>query len=104
IMSDPKVSEAMAAIDRIITPLLKDVYYFEGRTYPESGLGTYFKSFSDEMKLHIDEGWLDGNVAADVSYWINLKSEELFSDRNVIETITDAILAAYDFCKVAANF
>ena len=104
IMSDPKVSEAMSAIDRTITPLLKDVYYFEGRTYPESGLGTYFKSFSDEMKLRMDKGWLDGNVANDVSYWINLKSEELFSDRNVIETITDAILAAYDFRKAAANF
>lgn len=73
------------------------MYYFEGRTYPESGLGTYFNSFSQEMKLRIDQGWMPDHVSANVSYWINLKSESLFSDKAIIETIADVIIAAYDF-------
>lgn len=103
IASDSKVNDAMTAIDRCVSPLLKDVYYFEGRTYPESGLGTYFNSFSQEMKLRIDQGWMPDHVSANVSYWINLKSESLFSDKAIIETIADVIIAAYDFRWAATH-
>lgn len=97
IAADAKVKDAMTAIDRCLSPLLNDAYYFEGRTYPETGLGTYFKSFSEEMKFRIDKGWMPDHLSANVTYWINLKNEALFSDRAIIETIADVIIAAYDF-------
>lgn len=103
IVADSKINDAMMAIDRCIAPLLKDVYYFEGRTYPESGLGTYFNSFSKEMKYRIDQGWMPDHVSANVSYWINLKSESLFSDKAIIETIADVIIASYDFRWAATH-
>lgn len=103
IVVDSKINDAMMAIDRCIAPLLKDVYYFEGRTYPESGLGTYFNSFSKEMKYRIDQGWMPDHVSANVSYWINLKSESLFSDKAIIETIADVIIASYDFRWAATH-
>lgn len=103
IMDDSKVKEAMSAIDRCLTPLLNEVYYFEGRTYPESGLGTYFKKFSDEQGFRINQGWIDEQLSANVSYWINLNSEALFSDKAIIETITDVIIAAYDFRWAATH-
>lgn len=103
IKADTKVKEAMTAIDSCVTPLLKDVYYFEGRTYPESGLGTYFKTFSEEMGYRIDQGWMPGHVSANVSYWINLRNEALFSDKAIIETIADVIIAAYDFRWAATH-
>lgn len=103
VMDDSKVKDAMSAIDHCLSPLLNDVYYFEGRTYPESGLGTYFKKFSDEQGFRINQGWMDEHVSANVSYWINLNSEALFSDKAIIETIADVIIAAYDFRWAATH-
>ncbi|MDE6415697.1 MAG: KAP family NTPase [Duncaniella sp.] len=102
-MENQKLGEAMNSIDRSLSPLLKEVYYFEGRTYPESGLGTYFNNFSQEMKFRVDQGWLPDHVSANAVYWINLKSEALFSDIAVIETIADVILAAYDYRWAATH-
>lgn len=46
---------------------------------------------------------MDDHVSANVSYWINLSSEALFSDKAIIETIADVIIAAYDFRWAATH-
>ena len=46
IMADTKVNDAMTAMDKCVSPLLKDVYYFEGRTYSESGLWAHTSRIS----------------------------------------------------------
>lgn len=98
IMEDSRLKDAMTAIDRTIAPLLANEPYFEGRTYEQ---GTYFKSFTEEVAYRMDKGWMKNHIAQNVTYWINLPSEELFSDKAIIDAIADTIIAAYDFRRAA---
>lgn len=93
---DEKINSALTKFDRVISPLLRDTYYFEGRTYPESNLGTYFKSFVEEQAYRSGQGWQDEHVAQNVSYWINLPGESLFEDKAIVDTLADVIIATYD--------
>ena len=96
LMEYPTVKKIYEGMDKVMNPLLQNTYYFEGKTYPESGMNSYFKSFSDEHKFRDKQGWMPQHVSQGVSYWINLANESLFSDNAIIETLTDSILAAYD--------
>lgn len=95
-LQNDKVAKMLTDFDNIISPLLKDVYYFEGRTYPETGMGTYFRSFSDEQAYRCNQGWHPEHISQNVQYWINLANESLFEDKAVIETLADVVIANYD--------
>lgn len=96
LLENPIVKKMYERMDKVLKPLLQNTYYFEGRTYPESGLGTYFKSFTEEHAHRDKHGWMPIHITQEVVYWINLANESLFSDNAIIETLTDSILAAYD--------
>lgn len=97
IMTDQKIKVAMTAFDKCVGPLLKDTYYFEGTHYAEAP-DTYFRSFSEEQACIVDHEYTaPENLSENVSYKIVLASESLFSDKAVIMTIADVILAAYDY-------
>ncbi len=93
---EENIKSSLAKFDRVISPLLKDTYYFEGRTYPETKMGTYFKSFVDEQAYRCGQGWQDEHVSQNVSYWINLPGESLFEDKAIVDTLADVIIATYD--------
>lgn len=95
-LQNGKVAEMLSNFDNVISPLLRDVYYFEGRTYPESGMGTYFKSFSEEQAFRCSQDWQPEHISQNVQYWINLANEVLFEDKAVIETLADVVIASYD--------
>lgn len=103
IKNDNKVKSILESMDKCVSPLLKDTYYFTGSTYQETGLGTYLKSFTEEQEFRHSKGWDAALVAANVSYWITLNNEKLFSDKAIIETITDVIIAGYDLKKEAED-
>lgn len=97
IMTDQKIKVAMTAFDKCVGPLLKDTYYFEGTHYAEAP-DTYFRSFSEEQACIVDHEYTaPENLSENVSYRIVLANESLFSDKAVIMTIADVILAAYDY-------
>ena len=96
LLKDERINSALAKFDRVISPLLRDTYYFEGRTYSEADVNTYFKSFADEQKFITDKGWQDNDIAQNVSYWINLPGESLFEDKAIVDTLADVIIATYD--------
>lgn len=102
-LRDERVGKMLADFDSVIAPLLKDVKYFEGRTYPETGMNTYFKSFSDEQAYRCKQEWQPYDICVNVSYWINLKNESLFEDRAVVDTIADVIIANYDLRVSSLN-
>lgn len=102
-LQNDKVAKMMSTFDKVISPLLKDVYYFEGHTYPETGMGTYFKSFSDEQAYRCNRGWHPVHISQNVEYRINLANESLFEDKAVIETIADVIIANYDLRVSSLN-
>lgn len=103
IIVDERVNRLLQSFDSVISPLLRDAYYFEGRTYPESGLGTYFKSFREEQSYRSEKGWQPDMISQNVSYWINLANESLFEDRAIIETMADVIIANYDLRVASLN-
>ncbi len=102
-MTDEKVNAMFTSFDKVISPLLKEVYYFEGRTYPESGMKTYFTSFCDEQAYRCGQGWQPVHISQNVSYWINLANESLFEDKAIVDTIADIIIANYDLRVAALN-
>ncbi len=102
-MADGKVNKMLSSFDKVISPLLKDVYYFEGRTYPESGMGTYFKSFCDEQSYRDRQGWKPYHISQNTSYWINLANESLFEDKAIVDTIADVVIANYDLRVTALS-
>ena len=96
-MQDTKVKTALENLDKCIAPLLKDTYYFEGRTYSNPGPETYFKSFTEEQAFRCNQGWTPEHISQDTAYWINFPKESLFSDKAVIESIAEVIVATYDY-------
>ncbi len=101
--TDEKVNSMFTSFDKVISPLLNEVYYFEGRTYPESGMDTYFKSFCEEQEYRCNQGWQPYHLSQNVSYWINLTHETLYEDKAIVDTISDVILANYDLRLAALN-
>lgn len=93
----PKVKDALEKMDKCVAPLLRDTYYFEGHMYNAPGPGTYFKSFSEEQAFRCNQGWAPEHISQNVSYWINLSNEADFSDKAIIDTIADVVMAAYDY-------
>ena len=102
-LQNDKVAKMLSNFDNVISPLLKDVYYFEGRTYPESDMGTYFKSFSDEQAYRCSQGWHPEHISQNVQYWINLANESLFEDKAVVETLADVVIANYNLQIASLN-
>ena len=45
------------------------------------------------------QGWSKNKIFSDVSYWINLADESLFSDKAIVEMMADVIIAACDLRK-----
>lgn len=103
IKNDSKVKAMLESMDRCVSPLLKDAYYFTGSAYQEEGPGTYFKSFTEEQEFRHSRGWDKPLITTNVSYWITLNDENLFSDKAIIETIADVIIAGYDLKKEAED-
>lgn len=102
IIQDPTVSKALEALDSVIRPLLKNTYYFKGRTY--EGNKTYFPSYSEELKFIHDNGWMDGDIFNNPQFWIVLDKPSLFEDKQIVATIGDMLIANYDFRKAMENF
>ncbi len=100
-MTNPTVAKMYAIMDNCIAPLLKDAHYFEGYTYQDYGYTTYFKSFSEEEKWRNSQGWSEDKISESLSYYINLASESLFSDRAIVKTIADVLIAVYDYHLMA---
>lgn len=101
IIQDPTVSKALEALDSVIRPLLKNTYYFKGRTY--EGNKTYFPSYSEELKFIHDNGWMDGDIFNNPQFWIDLDKPSLFEDKQIVATIGDMLIANYDFRKEMEN-
>lgn len=97
------VNAALSSFDHAISPLLQNLYYFEGHTYPETKMGTYFKSFTAEQAYRCGQGWHPDHICQNVSYWIKLSKEILFEDRAVVGTIADVVIATYDLRKATMN-
>lgn len=100
---DKDVAKLLSVMDKCVAPLLKETYYFEGRTYPEAGTGTFFSTFSEEQKFRCNMGWLDNLISQEVNYYINLANEALFCDRAIVETIADVMIALYDYQLAAKS-
>lgn len=96
-VEDPTVAQMYAIMDNCVAPLLNGAHYFEGFTYHDAGFTTYFKSFSEEQKWRASQGWSDDKICENESYYINLANESLFSDRAIVKTIADVVIALYDF-------
>lgn len=90
------VRESLDKFDSVIVPLLKNAYYFEGRTYSELGPDFIFPSFAAEQAYRCGKHWQDNHLSNFVSYWINLKSISQFDDK-IMDTIANVIIAAYDY-------
>lgn len=102
-LGNETVNAALAAFDRVISPLLQDLYYFEGHIYPETKMGTYFKSFTAEQAYRCSQGWQPDHICQNASYWISLNKEVLFEDKAVVDTIADVIIATYDLRKATMD-
>ncbi|MDE6443009.1 MAG: KAP family NTPase [Muribaculaceae bacterium] len=88
------VRDSLEKFDSVIVPLLKNAYYFEGRTYPE--INRIFPSFTAEQAYRCGKHWQDKHLSNLVSYWINLKSVSQFDDK-IMDTIANVIIAVYDY-------
>ncbi|MDE6753176.1 MAG: KAP family NTPase [Muribaculaceae bacterium] len=90
------VRDSLQKFDSVIMPLLKNAYYFEGRTYPELGPNYIFPSFTAEQAYRCEKHWQDNHLSNLVSYWINLKNISQFDDK-IMDTIANVIIGAYDY-------
>lgn len=102
--AEPAVAKAIAALDKVIVPLLRDdIPYFKGRSYNEGNESYLFRSFAEEQAYRCDKGWHDNDITQRVSYWIELNDEELFGDKAIIKIFTDIVGALYDMRVAAAE-
>lgn len=97
IMTDERLASSLTGFDSVLAPLLKSEYYLKGRTY--DGHSTYFASFTDELRYIHKMGWMSGEITNNPEYWIELKKPSHFEERKVIDTITNLLIANYDFRK-----
>ncbi|MCM1331531.1 MAG: KAP family NTPase [Bacteroides sp.] len=97
IMTDERLASSLAGFDSVLTPLLESEYYLKGRTY--DGYSSYFTSFTDELRYIHKMGWMSGDITNNPEYWIELKKPSHFEERKVIDTITNLLIANYDFRK-----
>ena len=100
-MNERNVKDAFEIMDKCIAPLLKDRYYFEGKKYK-----TIITNFSEEQMFRNkhNKDWKPGHISQNVSYWIKLANETHFSDKAVIATMADVIIAAYNYRLAAMKF
>ena len=103
VFSHPKVANMISEFDKIVSPLLEKAPYFEGHVYPETGMGTYFKSFHDEQYYRSRQGWHPVHITQTVEYTINLANEIMFEDKAIVKDIANIIIANYDLRVAAEN-
>ncbi len=101
--SEVIVKNALDNFDSFLIPLLRDKYFFEGRTYPETEI-KIFPSFTEEQAYRCNKGWQNDHLSVMVSYWINFKSTFQFEDDKVIEIIAQLIIHAYDYHMALMNW
>lgn len=96
-LKDEQLSSAVEKLDSVLSPLLKSVWYFNGRTY--DGQATYFPSFTEELRYIHKMGWMSNDITNNPQYWIDLQKPSHFEDSKIVDTIAKVLIANYDFRK-----
>lgn len=103
IMTDPQLSSAISALDSVLAPLLKSVWYFKGNTY--DGQPSYFTSLTDELRHVYNTGLLPAHeITNNPRYWIDLPKPSQFEDDQIVDTIAKVLIANYEFRKAMKNW
>ena len=102
LMLEPVFADSLNRLDAVLAPLLKDTWYFNGRTY--EGNATYFPSYIDELRYIHDCGWMSGDITNNPQFWIDLEKPSYFEEYEVVDTIADVLIANYDFRKAMKGF
>lgn len=102
ILQDEQLSSSLAALDEVLSPLLKSAWYFKGRTY--DGQSSYFPSFIDELRYIHEMGWMSGDITNNPQYWIDLQKPSHFEDSKIVDTIAKVLIANYDFRNSMKNW
>lgn len=97
IMNDEQLSSALTHLDSVLSPLLKEAWFFNGRIYEDQK--SYFLSFSDELRYIHEKGWMSGDITSNPQYWIELKKPSHFEDNKIVDAIANVLIANYDFRK-----
>lgn len=95
-LNDGQLASSLKKLDDVITPMLKDVWFFKGQVY--EGQKTYFPSFTDELRYIHEKGWLH-EIINNPYYWIDLKKPSHFENKEVVDVIAKLLIANYDFRK-----
>lgn len=90
-------ADALAQFDSVIAPMLRDNWFFEGKTY--DGQKSCFKSYEEELR-HIHAcGEAKKIITNSPQYYINLAKVSHFEEPQIIDAIARLLIAALDFRK-----
>lgn len=102
LMQDQLISDSLHGFDSVLSPMLKDKYFFKGRVY--DGNESYFQSLTDELRFIHDNGWMSGDITNNPQFWIELGKPSYFEEAEVVDTIADIIAANYDFRRAMSEW
>lgn len=102
LMQDDFVRQQITALDNVLSPLLKEKWFFNGRIY--EGNTDYFKSYTDELRFLHEKKRMSGDIANNPEYWIALDKPSHFETPEVIDTLTDLLIANVNYRKAIHNF
>lgn len=97
LLGNEKIASMLRRFDEVIAPLLTQ-WYFSGKTYDND---TGFPNFTEELRYHHAQGWMENDISFDPEYWINLDKASNYEEPEIVSCIVSVVLACYDL-KVAS--
>ncbi len=97
LLGNEKIASMLRRFDEVIAPLLTQ-WYFSGKTYDND---TRFPDFTEELRYHHAQGWMENDISFDPEYWINLDKASNYEEPEIVSCIVSVVLACYDL-KVAS--
>lgn len=102
LMQDSVIAKSIAGLDKTLSPLLNDSWFFKGQTY--DGKNSCFKNYTDELRYLHNKGEMSETITNKPEYLIELDKISYFENDNIVDAITDVLIASYDFHKSMKDF
>ena len=97
LLGNEKIASMLRRFDEVIAPLLTQ-WYFSGKTYDND---TRFPDFTEELRYHHAQGWMENDISFDPEYWINLDKASNYEEPEIVSCIVSVVLACYDLKVVS---